>query len=75
MEEELINIHEVEADYYTVLEVAAIFNVTRRTIYRWVNRGLLRRCRFGKRAMIPKSDVNHLVENYQKIQAPKAACK
>ena len=71
MEQKIITIKDVAADYYKISEVAEIFNVTRRTIYRWINRGKLRRCRFGKPTYIPKEDVGKLIEEFKRIRAPK----
>ncbi len=52
---------ERKENYLTITEVAALTNVTRPTIYKWIEQGLLRDCKKG----IKESDINRFMSSPQ----------
>lgn len=47
----------LEKDFYTIKEVAAMFDVTLPTVYDWMNRRGLRWVRIGARRRIPRDAI------------------
>ena len=49
----------MDQQYYTVQELAKIFNVHLRTIYRWAKSNKIRYTRINKQYFFPKSDYEN----------------
>lgn len=47
---------------YTAAEVAAMHGVSTKTVYRWVNRGLLPASKVSRKLLIPARAVETLIE-------------
>ena len=45
---------------YTILEVAALFRVNRKTIYQWINSGKLKVIRIERTIRIEQSEVDRI---------------
>jgi len=48
---------------YSVTELMEIFNVSRRTIHRWIKKGLLKATKIGNEFRIPKKYYDEFIEN------------
>lgn len=58
---------------YTVAETAALFGVSRDSIYKKIRAGELTGIRFGRRTVIPRREVDQLLGDTGDDQAPAAA--
>jgi excisionase family DNA binding protein len=51
-----------QSELLTVDEVAAVFKVTRRTVWRWADAGHLERIRFGRLTRYRREDIERLAK-------------
>lgn len=54
--------------FYSVNEIAKIFNVTRLTVLNWINRGMLKAGKFGGVWRISEEDLKAFIQNGYKTQ-------
>jgi excisionase family DNA binding protein len=56
-------------EFYTVEEAAKYFNVSKRTIYNWIDAGIIRAVQVGKKSTIriPTSELGRLKREALKI--------
>jgi excisionase family DNA binding protein len=52
--------------YYTIEEVAKMLKVVYLTVYRWIQNGELRACKFGKQYRIENRDINNFKKSNKK---------
>jgi len=48
--------------FYKVSEVAKIFNVSRRTAYRWLEEKQMKAVKIGKTLRVPKSEIEKYMQ-------------
>ena len=52
---------------YTVNEAAALLNISEKTVYRLIQRGVFRTCNLLRKKMIPKEDVVRFYDNHSRV--------
>lgn len=53
---------------YTYKQVANICGVCERTVWGWVNKGILKACKMGRSVRITETALNEFLSNSQKVQ-------